>query len=56
MKLFILKYSIAIISCLYLAYFFYHSERAGNMIKMGTALVLAFFIFMTMCCQIRSGR
>ncbi|WP_264531482.1 hypothetical protein [Flavobacterium sp. N502540] len=56
MKLFIVKYSVAIISCLYLAYFFYNSERAGSMIKTGTALVLALSIFMTMCCQIRSGR
>ncbi|WP_263362047.1 hypothetical protein [Flavobacterium collinsii] len=56
MKFFIFKYSIAITSCLYLAYFFYNPERTGNMIKMGTALVLALSIFITMCNQIKSRR
>ncbi|MFH6993138.1 hypothetical protein [Flavobacterium sp. FlaQc-48] len=56
MKLFIFKYSVAIMSCLYLAYFFYNSTRADNMIKMGTSIALAFFISVSMLSQIKNRR
>ncbi|KQB40843.1 hypothetical protein [Flavobacterium aquidurense] len=56
MKFFIFKYSIAIISCIYLAYFFYNPNHSGNMIKMGTSMALAFFISVSMFTQIKNGR
>ncbi|PWK02006.1 hypothetical protein BC749_10164 [Flavobacterium araucananum] len=56
MKFFIVKYSIAIISCFYLAYFFYNPDRIGNMIKMGTSIVLAIAISVSMFYQIKNGR
>ncbi|SHH53988.1 hypothetical protein SAMN05444481_11939 [Flavobacterium frigidimaris] len=54
MKFFIFKYSIAIMSCLYLAYFFYNPDHTGNMIKMGTSLVLALSISLALYNQIKS--
>ncbi|SHL85374.1 hypothetical protein SAMN05444484_102814 [Flavobacterium chilense] len=56
MKFFIFKHSIAIISCLYLAYFFYNSNRTGNMIKMGTSIMLALFIFASMFTEVKNKR
>gem|GEM_PF-2657040 len=54
MKFFIFKYSIAIMSCLYFAYFFYNSNHTGNLIKMGTSVVLAISISASMYQQIRN--
>ncbi|MEP6804155.1 MAG: hypothetical protein ABI892_06515 [Flavobacterium sp.] len=56
MKLFIFKYSMAIMSCLYLAYFFYHSNHIDNLIKMGTSMALALSISVSMYHQIRSRK
>ncbi|CAD5341689.1 hypothetical protein [Flavobacterium bizetiae] len=56
MKFFIFKYSMAIISCLYLAYFFYSPDHTGNMIKTGTSIVLALLIFLSMYSQIKSRK
>ncbi|MDA6071461.1 hypothetical protein NJT12_17715 [Flavobacterium sp. AC] len=56
MKFFIFKYSMAIISCLYLAYFFYKPDHTGNLIKTATSLVLALSISVCMYNQIKSRK
>ncbi|MFQ6601198.1 hypothetical protein [Flavobacterium sp. C3NV] len=56
MKFFLFKYSMAIVSCLYLAYFFYSPDHTGNMIKAGTSIVLALLISISMLSQIKSRK